>query len=524
MRKCKAPTGEIIAEPAQIEILSPDTLNSDDLIRSKELLKDRLESLRCGDAYSILFKLDPIGASCQEVRVRGNFDLFKKADLGSIYNELFPGPSMVYSLFRLPTTTDPLWMFSVLTKLKGYFSCLVTFRGLDPDLVKRRVEGARKHNSAGPERVTNIDAEVSFGEATEVLRGISRGDESLIEASVLIVSDSPIKLDENLFCREKDPTLALVSALGIRKRLHRSHWIRLTTATDLIPNILDPQENPPAILKTLRGNPLYFSPQDSRLEALHWLVVGASGSGKSFFAGLVLKRMLEAGTPMSVLFVDHNRSFRRIVRSRNAPYIEPESLQECREQIERVFESLDSAGNMAGIELSDLNLAEKQLASRDLLGRFEAFLRKRTTTFPIYLVLDECWNFLRDEPVLVQRAFREFRKLNGAAVAITQSLADFLTDQSGQSIFQNAPIRILLRQGEDVSRYQGILGLNDIELSRVKSLAQRRGQYSECLIKTPFLSRIGRLYPTFEEHELLRTDNLRLELTQEILKGKNIKC
>jgi hypothetical protein len=137
-------------------------------------------------------------------------------------------------------------------------------------------------------------------------------------------------------------------------------------------------------------------------------------------------------------------------------------------------------------------------------------------------VLDECWNFLRDEPLLVQRAFREFRKLNGAAVAITQSLSDFLTDESGRSILQNAPVRILLRQGEDPAPYAGALGLNQTELARVRFLKQLKGHYSEALIKTPFLSRIGRLCPTPEEHDLLRTDNIREELLAEQMKARTL--
>ena len=171
-----------------------------------------------------------------------------------------------------------------------------------------------------------------------------------------------------------------------------------------------------------------------------------------------------------------------------------------------------------------MDLVEKKAAIHTLLSRFETFLRYRRSTHPVYLVLDECWNFMRDEPVLVQRAFREFRKLNGAVVAITQSLADFLTDESGQSIFQNAPIRILLRQGEDVSRYQGILGFNSVETERVCRLRQQKGVFSECLIKTPFLSRLGRLYPTEAEHALLRTDNLRAELVAEAKAKEDAPC
>jgi hypothetical protein len=291
--------------------------------------------------------------------------------------------------------------------------------------------------------------------------------------------------------------------------------VRLATACDLIANILDPVEVAAEILKTPRGNPLYFSPNDPRLEALHWLVVGATGSGKSFFTGLVLKRMIEGGENLSVLFLDHNRSFRRLVRAQGGKYLELQALAYSRNEIIDPIVALDESGKMTGIELSDLSPQDKKAAIRAILSQLETFLRVRESTHPIYLVLDECWNFLRDEPVLVQRAFREFRKLNGAVVAITQSLSDFVTTQTGQTIFQNAPVRILLRQGEDLSQFCSALALNDVELNRLRLLRQVRGEFSECLIKTPYLSRLGRLYPSDAEHELLRTDNLREEWAQE---------
>ena len=122
---------------------------------------------------------------------------------------------------------------------------------------------------------------------------------------------------------------------------------------------------------------------------------------------------------------------------------------------------------------------------------------------------------MRHSPDLIQRAFREYRKLNGAVIAITQSLGDFLSDESGQSIFQNAPIRVLLRQGEDITIHKERLGLNDVEIMRARYLNQKKGEYSELIVKTPFLSRLGRLYPTALEHQILRTDNLREELMRE---------
>ncbi len=311
--------------------------------------------------------------------------------------------------------------------------------------------------------------------------------------------------------------------MGLRVRFFRSFYLRAVSATDLIPNVFDPKEKDAVVLlKTIRNYPLYFNPQDKRLEALHWLVVGATGSGKSFFTGLVLKRLIEQGQLMSVLFIDHNRSFRRMVLNSRHPYFEPQSLEDLKFYTNSLFNTLNKVGGIAGIELSDFDSLEKKEAAKNLLTSIEDYLRKRESIHPVYIVLDECWNFLKDEPVLVQRAFREFRKLNGAAIAITQSLSDFLMDESGRSIFQNAPIRILLRQGEDLAPYKGVLGLNSVELKLLRQLKQKKGVYSECLIKTPFLSKLSKLYPTSEEHKLLRTDNIREEIIFQNRKLSNL--
>jgi len=492
----------------------PDTLDEVALISEKEKLLDKLLGLKTGERLVITANIAPSGAILLPSIYSGTFNLAGQISFPKLTHADYLGTEHVYSLYQLPTTTDPLWLFSILSKIKDRYIAVVSIQGVNASQMKRRIEASRRNSARGNAAVSDIDADVTFEESSVVLKGLSRGDETVVEASLVLISFAELELDDRFFCKEKIPHLTACSALGLRRRFHRSHFVRAVTACDLIPNILDPMESGPSILRTPRGGPLYFSPDDSRLEALHWLVVGASGSGKSFFTGLVLMRMMADGPPMSVLFLDHNRSYRRFLKDCSG-YSEPQTLTELREVMPSTFHTLCDDTHLMGIELSDLPQEEKKTAIREILGGLEAALRSRKTSHPIYLVLDECWNFMRDEPLMVQRAFREFRKLNGAVVAVTQSLSDFLTDQSGQSIFQNAPIRVLLRQGEDVGRYQGILGLNSVELAKVRSLRQEKGVFSECLIKTPFLSRLGRLYPNNVEYETFRTDNLREELVQE---------
>lgn len=514
--KLKSADGVLKVTPSEIEVVSPDTLEQTDLIVLKDGIQDRISRIKPGERLTVLAELGEEGAVLSEVQTQGRSCMASAQSIEWLTSGLIDESYSAYSLHQLPVATDPLWSFGLLSGIPKASKVVVSVRGVDPREIKRRIEVSRRGNAQGDAAISDVDADVNFEDASRVLQGLSRGEETVVELSLVILSKERLDLDEGLFCWEKCLRLPVLSVLGIRKRFHRSHYVRAVTAADLIPNVLDPREPGSAILTTLRGLPLYFSPQDPRLEALHWLVVGASGSGKSFFTGLVLKRMVEQGCPMSVLFVDHNRSFKRLVRNHGKLYAEPQTIADLPSALPAVYGHLEGVGALVGIELSDLPADEKKPAIHLVLSGVEAFLRHRASSHPVYLVLDECWNFMRDEPLLVQRAFREFRKLNGAAIAITQSLSDFLTDASGQSIFQNAPVRILLRQGEDLNRYQGILGLNEVELRRARFLKQRKGQFSECLIKTPFLSRLGRLYPTAEEHELLRTDNLREELVQEV--------
>jgi len=483
-------------QKSDIEILSPDTLEKESLIYEKEIISTKLLKLKSGEDLILEFQSSENG-----VLVKAGYSLVTS--------------SYCYSLKSLPVRTNPLFMFDILSRIQSPFKVLVRVTGISHLEAKRKVEGSRRRNARDLSTLTNIDSEVTFEESSNVLEGMSRGDERIAEFSMVIVSDSEIELDSELFHLEKSHELTLFSVMGIRKRHFRSFFLRLTTISDLIPNFSDPIDGAASVLTSIRNKPMYFSPQDSRLESLHWLVVGATGTGKSFFTGVILKRLIDQKVQMSVLFVDHNRSFRRLVRHQNGLYQEPQSIEDVHRQIDCLEESLGTVGSFSGIELSDLCFEEKKVASKILLEKIESFLRNRNSAHPVYVVLDECWNFLRDEPVLVQRAFREFRKLNGAVIAITQSLSDFMSDQSGRSIVQNAPIRILLRQGEDPENYKGVLGLNSVEIQRLRMLRQEKGSFSECIIKTSFLSRLARLYPSKSEFELLRTDNLREELIRE---------
>jgi len=507
-------SNEIQFSDAKLEIQNPDTSDERELLEGKLVLEKQLKNLQANESLRFVFESSKLGMSSSRLGCSAKPISFKTT-MYELSDGFFEDSIFVYSLFSLPASTDPFWIFSELSSVRSDFEVVVTFKGLDPLKIKRSLEGARLRNSIS----TSIDSEVSFEEASKVLEGIVRGDDGVVEVSMIIVSKIPLpELNPSYFLLEKNKVLAVSSALGVRKRGHRSHIVRVCTACDLAPTVFDPHDSGTAILKSKRGRDCYFDPMDSRLEALHWIVSGATGAGKSFFTGLVLRRLVQSGRPMSVLFVDHGRSFRRLVKKDRGSYLEPDCFSELEASVSGTLSSLNESGTITGIELSDLPIDQKKKAVALVLIEIEKFLKKRKSLHSVYIVLDECWNYIQSEPLLVQRAFREYRKLNGAVVAITQSIGDFLTQEVGQAIFQNAPIRILLRQGEDLNENKRRLGLNQVELDCLQSLSRKKGVFAECLIKTPFLSRLGQLHPTSEEHDLLRTDNLREEYVNERLK------
>ena len=512
-----APTPALNAEC--MEVHAPDSLSPDEQLRIKSDLEQLLRDLRPQQNLSLFCHCDSSGLRIKSFRPT-HYALGRLDSMQRLLQGFIEEGERVFSLISTPSHTDPKWIFNELSKLQCAFKLVINVVGIDQRKSHDQLSGARRRSSSTG-HTTTVDEELTFEESSLVLEGILRGEDQICDFSmILILPKDGNDPDPRTFLREKSVDLPLSSAFRFRKRLHRSLTLRTVTASDLIPNIFDPDEGSRAILKSRRGTACYMDPEDKRLEALHWLVVGASGSGKSFFTGLMLKRLIESGSKISVLFVDHNRSFRRLVKKNEGTYLEPEDLSELESSLSGTLSRLNAPQTMHGIELSDLNQRDKERAFKVLLQEIERFLRKRQSLHPVYVVLDECWQVMQKEPELVQRAFREFRKLNGAAIAITQSLGDLVQDESGsgQAIIQNAPIRILLRQGEDLGIHRGRLGLNDTELGLVRFLQQRRGEFSECLIKMPFLSRLGRLHPTPEEHALLRTDNLR----EEIVKAREV--
>jgi conjugal transfer ATP-binding protein TraC len=114
------------------------------------------------------------------------------------------------------------------------------------------------------------------------------------------------------------------------------------------------------------------------------------------------------------------------------------------------------------------------------------------------LIIDEAWDLLSKGNIakFIETGYRRFRKYNGAAITITQSLNDLYNSPSGVAIAENSANLFLLYQKpetiESIKR-QNRLMIGEGGYTFLKSVHTVTGQYSEIFFVTSYGVGIGRL-------------------------------
>jgi conjugal transfer ATP-binding protein TraC len=150
------------------------------------------------------------------------------------------------------------------------------------------------------------------------------------------------------------------------------------------------------------------------------------------------------------------------------------------------------------VELGDL-AAKPDLRAAMVLVLMHA-IRTFAGALPIgqrkLVVVDEAWSLLasEDSAAALAEAARTYRKLNAAAVFISQRLEDF-EGPHGKAVRDNCAVRWLLEQEapEAIGTVRALLDLSPAETAALRSVASRKGQYSEALLVTGSGSGIVRL-------------------------------
>lgn len=117
---------------------------------------------------------------------------------------------------------------------------------------------------------------------------------------------------------------------------------------------------------------------------------------------------------------------------------------------------------------------------------------------PKLVIIDEAWDLLTDGDVgkFIEHGYRRFRKYNGAAVTITQSLGDLYGSQVGQAVVDNSANMFLLGQKQETINSlasSGRLPLSSFGVSQLRTVHTQAGRFSEIYCHTSYGSGVGRL-------------------------------
>lgn len=98
------------------------------------------------------------------------------------------------------------------------------------------------------------------------------------------------------------------------------------------------------------------------------------------------------------------------------------------------------------------------------------------------VVFDEAWSILKipEAAHFMVELYRRFRRYHAAVYSVTQSLADFMTEQA-RGILQNTTTHYLLRLPGEDKLIQELFHLTDSAMNKYRKLSSRKGQYSEML-------------------------------------------
>ncbi len=133
-----------------------------------------------------------------------------------------------------------------------------------------------------------------------------------------------------------------------------------------------------------------------------------------------------------------------------------------------------------------------------------------------YLIVDEAWTLLRSATTasFLEDVLRTYRKLNAAALMVTQQVTDF-EGRTGEAIRANAPNRLFLQQTpETVLAMEKLLDLSPEEKAILGKIRTVKGKFSEMLVQSTETRGVARLVPDPLSYWISTTDpkdNLRLE-------------
>lgn len=209
-------------------------------------------------------------------------------------------------------------------------------------------EGNFAHVKSVSSRAKDYDAEAKAGETDKLLTEIAETADKIFNLSLAVMVRSRTKEKaaekslEVLRCFRK-----LGDAVGLDDNMNHDRlflsfmplqgWenpltfrVRSSSLVHLLPLQASwtGTEKIGLLLRTRRDEPLRFDIFDSRLQAKHAVMLGSTGSGKSFFTNHLLLHFLMESDDHNVIVIDLGGSYRKLAGIVEGAYLEVECSQE----------------------------------------------------------------------------------------------------------------------------------------------------------------------------------------------------
>ncbi len=150
--------------------------------------------------------------------------------------------------------------------------------------------------------------------------------------------------------------------------------------------------------------------------------------------------------------------------------------------------NIDFKNPFTVLELSRLESSEhlKQVVLLQLIYQIQQDMFMGDRSQMKLVIIDEAWALLSGNiGAFIEKGYRRFRKYNGAAITITQSINDIYKDSIGKSIADNSAFMLLLGQSESAvneAEANKRLALDEAGYRFLKTVRSTKGVYSEIFV------------------------------------------
>ncbi|EQB67742.1 MAG: hypothetical protein AMDU1_APLC00101G0002 [Thermoplasmatales archaeon A-plasma] len=236
------------------------------------------------------------------------------------------------------------------------------------------------------------------------------------------------------------------------------------------------------------------------------IILGETGSGKSFFAKYIISRYMEQRSDLSIIIFDPLEEYSCSFFKSNCSVIEVNDMEDVsslRESITKTWENNHNSSESSRISVVRPGTVKDESWDSRLHGILSAVMNTTDVLSGNKIViLDECHLFLksRANTQILDSLVRHSRHSGTAIISISQNVTDFMANESRSIIYNSANI-FLFRTRSLTESYVEALKLDDFDIEPPETLAGGKGySYSECIYSDGNYARKLRILPDSGEN------------------------